>query len=463
MEPLASRVCQSLAHLKSPSFRGSLLRSASVLERHGTDESYHAARVPDAVAVASCEADVQAVLRTCNDFGFPVIPYGAGTSLEGHIHALKGGISLDVAEMNSVLSVDPDEMTATVQCGILRSQLDNYLRDTGMFFPVDPGADATLGGMISTSASGTTTVRYGRMRDNVLGLKVVLPGGKTIQVGKERRGCSSAVDLTSIFIGAEGTLGVVTEATLKLYPRPEFSRSVVCTFKSMEDAIRTSVKILQQGVGVSRLEFVDETSIQAVNRAYQSSHEEKPSLFLEFQGSETSTKDDAETVKAIANKNEVLDVKTATELEDQKKLWHARHNSYYAILALRKGGKGVISDACVPISRLAECIRETKEDIANTNIFSAMIGHVGDGNFHVIFVVDLNNEDEIRTAKDITSRLSHRAIRMGGTCTGEHGVGMGKIPYLKAECDATSLELMRTLKKTLDPKGIMNPGKIIPQ
>jgi D-lactate dehydrogenase (cytochrome) len=438
-----------------------LSTSAAVCEQHGKDESYHAPHAPDAVAFVQSTDEVAEIVGLCAQHKTPVIAFGTGTSLEGHVAALKGGVCIDLSQMNRVLRVNAEDLDATVEAGVTRKQLNEYLRDTGLFFPIDPGADASLGGMAATRASGTNAVRYGTMRENVLSLTVVLSDGRIIRTARRARKSAAGYDLTRLFVGSEGTLGIITEVTVRLYGIPEAISAAVCAFPTIDDAVDTVILTIQSGVPVARIELLDEAQIDAINKYSKLDHKVAPTLFFEFHGTETSVAEQVEMVKAIAAEHGGDDFRWATRPEDRSKLWQARHDAYYAALALRPGSKGWPTDVCVPISRLADCIAETKRDLAQSSIPSALAGHVGDGNFHLIFMIDPERPEEIAEASRLNERMVARALAMEGTCTGEHGVGYGKIDFLKEE-HGDAVEVMRRIKRALDPDGIMNPGKIIP-
>ncbi len=391
----------------------------------------------------------------------PIVPFGSGTSLEGHVHAVEGGICIDMTRMNRILRVSVEDLDATVEAGVTQHQLRHHLRNTGLTFFVDPGADCTLGGMAATRASGTTAVRYGTMRENVLGLTVVLADGRVVKTGGRARKSSSGYDLTRLFVGSEGTLGVITEVTLRLHPQPEAISAAVCPFPTLEGAVRTVITTIQLGIPVARIELLDETQMDAVNKYAKLSYRVQPTLFFEFHGdSERTVADQARSVQEIAAEQGGTEFQWATRPEERAKLWQARHDALYAALALRPGSKGWTTDVCVPISRLAECILETKKANAGVSMPVALVGHAGDGNFHLVFVLDPNNEDEIAEAAKLNSRMVERAIALGGTCSGEHGVGYGKMGYLDAE-HGEALEVMRQIKRALDPDNRMNPGKMV--
>ena len=437
-----------------------LSTSAAVCEQHGKDESYHTPHAPDAVAFARSTEEVSAIVSLCAEHKTPVIAFGTGTSLEGHVAALRGGVCIDLSQMNQVLRVGAEDLDATVEAGVTRKQLNEYLRDTGLFFPIDPGADASLGGMAATRASGTNAVRYGTMRENVLSLTVVLADGRVIRTASRARKSAAGYDLTRLFVGSEGTLGVITEVTVRLYGIPEAISAAVCAFPTIAAAVDTVILTIQSGVPVARIELLDEAQIDAINKYSKLDHRVAPTLFFEFHGSAAGVAEQVETVKAIAAEHGGDDFRWATSPESRSKLWQARHDAYYAALALRPGSKGWPTDVCVPISRLAECIAETKRDLAQSSIPSALAGHVGDGNFHLIFMIDPESREEIAEAGRLNDRMVARALEMEGTCTGEHGIGYGKIDFLVAE-HGEAISVMRSIKQALDPDDIMNPGKIV--
>src|SRR5436309_10878863 len=437
-----------------------LSTSAAVCEQHGKDESYHTPHAPDAVAFAQSTDEVAAIVGLCAEHETPVIAFGTGTSLEGHVAALRGGVCIDLSQMNRVLRVNAEDLDATVEAGVTRKQLNEYLRDTGLFFPIDPGADASLGGMAATRASGTNAVRYGTMRENVLSLTVVLADGKVIHTSRRARKSAAGYDLTRLFVGSEGTLGIITEVTVRLYGIPDAISAAVCAFPTIADAVDTVILTIQSGIPVARIELLDEAQIDAINKYSKLDHKVAPTLFFEFHGSEGGVAEQVEQVKAIASEHGGDDFRWATTQEERSKLWQARHDAYYAALALRPGSQGWATDVCVPISRLAECIAETKKDLATSSVPSAMVGHVGDGNFHLVFMIDPKNKEEIAEASSLNDRMVARALAMEGTCTGEHGVGYGKLEFLHAE-HGEAVAVMRTIKQALDPDNIMNPGKIV--
>jgi D-lactate dehydrogenase (cytochrome) len=396
----------------------------------------------------------------CAEHGMPIIPFGVGTSLEGQVAALHGGICIDVSKMNQVLRVSAEDMDVTVQAGVTRKQLNEHLRDSGLFFPIDPGADASLGGMTATRASGTNAVRYGTMRENVLALTVVLADGRIIRTARRSRKSSAGYDLTRLFVGSEGTLGIITEVTVRLHGIPEAISSAVCSFPTIEDAVHTVIETIQTGVPVARMELLDEVQVGACNAYSKLDLPVQPTLFFEFHGTEASVAEQAERVGAIAEGWNGGGFKWATKPEDRSKLWEARHKAYYAAISLKPGCKGWPTDVCVPISRLAECISETKKDLASSSMIAPLVGHVGDGNFHLVYLVDPDKPEEIAEATRLNDRMVLRALAMDGTCTGEHGVGYGKMDYLVAE-HGEAIAVMRQIKQALDPRNLMNPGKML--
>ena len=437
-----------------------LSTSAAVREQHGRDESYHTPHPPDVVVFAESTDEVAGIVKACARRQVPVIPFGAGTSLEGHVAALHGGVCIDLGAMDQVVAVNPEDMDATVQAGVTRAQLNTHLRDTGLFFPIDPGAEASIGGMTATRASGTNAVRYGTMRENVLALIVVLADGRVIRTSRRARKSAAGYDLTRLFVGSEGTLGVITEITLRLYGIPEAISAAVCAFPSVADAVNTVILTIQSGVPVARIELLDKRQMEAVNTYSDLEYAAAPTLFFEFHGTERAVAEQAETVQAIAAGLGGENFAWATRPEDRDKLWKARHDAYYASLALRPGCRGWVTDVCVPISRLAECITETTADLEKLPLIATIVGHVGDGNFHVVLLVDPDEAEEIAEAERFNGRLVMRALAMDGTCTGEHGIGHGKMDFLIAE-HGEAVGVMRAIKQALDPDNIMNPGKIV--
>jgi len=434
--------------------------AAVIREQHGKDESFHACAPPDAVVFAQTTDEVSRIVMACAARDVPVIPFGTGTSLEGHVAALHGGVSIDVSQMNEILAVNAEDLTCQVQPGVRRKQLNEHLRDTGLFFPIDPGADASLGGMTATRASGTNAVRYGTMRENVMSLEVVMADGRIIRTARRSKKSSAGYDLSRLFVGSEGTLGVITEVTLKLFGIPEAISAAVCSFGDMESAVNTVILTIQSGIPIARIELLDAVQMDACNKYSDLNYPVAPTLFFEFHGTENSVAEQVKQVQNIAGELGGTDFSWARKAEDRSKLWQARHDAYYAALALRPGCKGIATDVCVPISRLAECILETQVDIRDSGLIAPIVGHVGDGNFHLVLCVDPDDADEMVRAEDLNERMVMRALAMDGTCTGEHGVGYGKIGFLEAE-HGEALSVMRDLKHALDTKNIMNPGKIL--
>lgn len=433
--------------------------SRGVCAEHGTDISHFDPAPPDAVAFPETTEEVQSIVKACATSGTPIVPYGAGTSVEGNIHALKGGVTIDLSRMNKVLRVNHEDLDVVVQSGVKRVQLNEYLRDTGLFFPIDPGADATLGGMASTRASGTNAVRYGTMKDNVLSLEVVTASGEIIRTAKRARKSSAGYDLTRLFVGAEGTLGVITEVNLKLYGVPEKILSAVCVFDGFEGAIHSVIEIIQIGVPIARIEFLDEQTIKAVNHVSKLGLAEKPTLFLEFHGTEQSVMEQIELTMEIMIGGGGQNFTWAEKPEERTALWQARHNAALSISTYATGTRQWWTDVCVPISRLADAIVSAKEDTRESGLFAPILGHVGDGNFHLGICAKDGDAEELKKADALHHRLVERALSMEGTCTGEHGIGRGKKQYLEAELGA-AVPLMRDIKNALDPQNIMNPGKI---
>jgi len=415
---------------------------------------------PDAVVYAHTTDEVSQIVQLCAQHEVPIIPYGSGSSLEGHLLAVQGGLSIDLSEMKQVLSLDAEDLTVTVQAGLSRKALNEAIRDTGLFFPIDPGADASIGGMSATRASGTNAVRYGTMRENVLGLTAVLSDGRVIKTGTRARKSSAGYDLTRLFVGSEGTLGVITEITLRLYPLPEAVSAAVCSFPTMAAAVRTVIETIQLGVPVARAEFLDALAIRAINRHSNLTLPETQTLFFEFHGTDTSVREQASTVEELAAQNGGGGFEWATRPEDRSRLWSARHNAFFAMLQLKPGCRALTTDVCVPISRLAECVVETEQDLRQSTLPCPIVGHVGDGNFHVAMLIDPAQQAEIDEAERLNHRMVRRALSMGGTCTGEHGVGLHKMGFLIEEHGADAIDTMRSIKHALDPRNLMNPGKI---
>jgi D-lactate dehydrogenase (cytochrome) len=429
-------------------------------QRHGTDEGWHAPAAPDIVVYPQTTEEAAAVVRICRAHRAPIVPFGAGTSLEGHIAALNGGVSVDTTQMNAILRLSVEDMDVTVQAGVTRRQLDEKLRPEGVFFSVDPGADATIGGMTATGASGTTTVRYGTMRENVLSLTVVTADGEIVRTRSRARKSSAGYDLTRLFVGSEGTLGLITEITLRLQPTPEAMTAASAAFPTLDAAVDTVIEVLAHAIPVARIELLDDVQIDAVNRHFELDLEVAPTLFLEFHGSAAETEAQAAEVGEIAASHGVRGFNWAADETERRTLWRARHGAYEAGRALRPGSQGFTTDACVPISRLAETIAETKRDLDASGLIAPIVGHVGDGNFHLAILVDPDDPEEMERAIALNDRLVRRAIAADGTCTGEHGVGYGKTAFLELEHGPAAMAMMRAIKSALDPEGLFNPGKV---
>uniref|UniRef100_UPI003BA929D9 FAD-binding oxidoreductase n=1 Tax=Stappia sp. TaxID=1870903 RepID=UPI003BA929D9 len=434
--------------------------AGAIREQHSHTTSWLPSQLPDGVVFAESTEEVSEAVRICNEHDVPVIAFGTGSSLEGHVNAPAGGISIDLSRMNEVIAVNAEDLDCIVQPGVTRKQLNDYLRDTGLFFPIDPGADASLGGMVATRASGTNAVRYGTMKDAVLGLTAVLADGRVIHTGGRARKSSAGYDLTRLLVGSEGTLGIITEVTLRLHGIPEAVSGGVCPFPDLESACNAVIATIQCGIPVARIEILDKVQVKACNAYSKLDLAETPTLFLEFHGTEAGVREQSELFGEIAQDCGGGEFVWATQAEDRTRLWTARHNAYWAALGLRPGCKGVSTDVCVPISRLADCIAETYRDIEDMGLVAPLVGHVGDGNFHVLVLVDMDKPEEIEATDRFIERLNWRAIEMGGTCSGEHGVGQGKMKYLPKE-HGEAIEAMRAIKAALDPKGILNPGKIL--
>jgi D-lactate dehydrogenase (cytochrome) len=438
--------------------------ATAVREHHSRGESHHEGRLPDAVVYPLSTDDVREIVRACARHRCPMVPFGAGSSLEGHVIPLHGGVTIDLSRMTRIVRVSADDLDATVEAGVTRKQLERHLQSTGLTFPLDPGFDATIGGMASTRASGTTAVRYGTMREIVLGLTVVLADGRVVRTGTRARKSSAGYDLTRLFVGSEGTLGIITEITVRLFGRPEAVAAATCWFDDIDGAVRTVITTIQLGVPVARIELLDDLLVGAVNKYSGLSCPCAPTLFFEFHGlSEQDVTAQAEEVADIALTNGAREFDRAVTPERRAALWQARHDAYYAALAERPGARGWTTDACVPISRLAECIAETKADLAGSSLIGLLVGHAGDGNFHIILPVHSENPDELAEAQRLTDRLVARTLGMGGTCSGEHGIGLGKMKFLEQEHGAEAVDVMRAIKRALDPLDLMNPGKLVPR
>ncbi len=436
--------------------------SGAVREHHGKDESYFPYALPDAVVFPESTEEVRDVVNICRRHRVPMIPFGVGTSLEGHILAVEGGVSLDLSRMNKIVSVHEEDLDAVVEAGVTRKQLNEHIKHTGLFFPVDPGADATIGGMAATRASGTNAVRYGTMRENVLSLKVVLADGRIIQTSRRAKKSAAGYDLTRLFVGSEGTLGIITEVTVRLYPVQEAMSAAVCAFDDVDGCTNTVIQTIQAGIPVARCDIVCDKTVAAINKYKKTNYRVAPTVFFEFHGSKTSVVEQAEAVQAIAKEHGGKDFIWATKPEERTQLWQARHDAYFACLQIRPGSRAVSTDVCVPISRLAECVHETMADVKDYIAPVPLLGHIGDGNFHLMFLVDPQKPEQTELAKTFNKRLVERALRMEGTCTGEHGIGLGKTGSLRMELGDDVIDVMRDIKKVLDPENLLNPGKVLP-
>jgi len=434
--------------------------SRGVREHHGKDESYFPYAPPDAVVFPESTEEVRGIVELCRRHRTPMIPYGVGTSLEGHVLAIHGGVCIDLSRMNRVLAVHEADLDAVVQAGVTRKQLNEHIRHTGLFFPVDPGADATLGGMAATRASGTNAVRYGTMRENVLALTVVLADGRVITTSRRSRKSAAGYELTRLFVGSEGTLGIITELTVRLYAVPEAISAAVCSFREIAGAVDTVIQTLQAGIPIARSEALCATTMKAINAYSKTSYREQPTLFLEFHGTQAGVEEQARLVQDIARENGGMDFEWTTKPEDRTRLWTARHQAYFACLQLRPGSRAVSTDVCVPISRLTECIVETSKDISRASMPIPLFGHVGDGNFHCEILIRPGSEAELEEAKAFNERVVNRALAMEGTCTGEHGIGFGKMRSLRKEL-GEAVDLMLSMKRAIDPENLMNPGKVV--
>lgn len=452
---------EALAQRLEARFGMRLSRAESIRAHHGHDESHFPDAAPDAVVFVHSTDEVAEVVRACGEFDVPLIPFGVGSSLEGHILATRGGVCIDCSEMNKVLDIRAEDMLVVVQAGVTRKQLNAELHGTGLFFPIDPGADASLGGMAATRASGTNAVRYGTMRENVLGLTAVMADGRVIRTGGRARKSSAGYDLTRLLIGSEGTLGVITELTVRLHPLPEATSAAVCAFPDVVSAVNTVIQTIQLGVPVARIELVNELGVRAINRFSKTTLREAPMLFFEFHGSPAGVDEQAHTVQELASEHGGLDFEWADRPEDRSRLWAARHDAYFASLNLRPNSRAITTDVCVPISTLAECVSATQDDIEASGLIAPIVGHVGDGNFHAIILVDPADTDEVERAGALNRRIVERALAVGGTCTGEHGIGIGKQGFLVQE-HGEAVDFMRAIKLALDPHNLLNPGKVVP-
>jgi D-lactate dehydrogenase (cytochrome) len=453
-------VPQALIDALKARFGAQCSTALPVREQHGRDESSFQAPPPAAVVFAERTQDVADAVRLASDHDVPVIAFGVGTSLEGHLLAIQGGISIDVGRMNKVLAVNAEDLTVTVQPGVTRKQLNEEIKSTGLFFPIDPGADATLGGMAATRASGTNAVRYGTMRENVLGLEVVTASGEIIRTGTRAKKSAAGYDLTRLMVGSEGTLGVITEVTVRLYPLPEAISAAICSFPSIEAAVRTTIQIIQLGVPIARVELIDDNTVRMVNVHSKLTLREEPLLLMEFHGSPSGVKEQAELVQEIATEHGGNAFEWATTPEERTRLWTARHNAYFAAIQSKPGCRAISTDTCVPISRLADCLLDSVKEADDSGLPYFLVGHVGDGNFHFGYLLDPDKPEERQIAEKLNHQLVARALSLEGTCTGEHGVGLHKMEFLVTETGAGAVDMMRTIKRALDPKNIMNPGKI---
>ena len=456
-----TRFAAAIADLTA-AFGNRVVTSRAVREQHGNTVTWIANQAPDAVIYPQSTEDVQQVVRICAKHKMPIIPFGTGSSLEGHVNAPHGGVSIDFRDMNKLLTVHAEDLDCVVQAGITRKELNEQLRDSGLFFPIDPGANASLGGMASTRASGTNAVRYGTMKDNVLTMKVVLANGEVIDTARRAKKTSAGYDLTRLMVGSEGTLGIITELTLKLSGIPEAISGGRCPFPSVEAACNATIMTIQSGIPVARIELLDAMQVRALNLGSQMGLPETTLLLMEFHGTEASVKEQSERFGEIAAEFGGGPFVWTAQAEERTKLWEARHNAAFSNFQLRPGAAMVATDVCVPISRLAECVTLTQADIAESRIIAPIVGHVGDGNFHLTMLVDLNDPDEVKRAEALSERLVKRALSMDGTATGEHGVGQGKMKYMEAEHGAAAVAAMRAIKQALDPQNILNPGKMLP-
>ena len=453
-------IAGAIAELEA-AFGNRVVTSQAVREQHANTTTWVAGEPPDAVVYPQSADDVQQIVRICARHRAPVIAFGTGTSFEGHVNAPYGGVSIDLKDMNRIIAIHPQDFDCVVEPGVTRKQLNDYLRDQGLFFPVDPGADASLGGMCSTRASGTTAVRYGTMKDNVLALKVVRPDGELMTTSRRARKSSAGYDLTRLMVGAEGTLGIITELTLKLHGLPEATASAVCRFPSIQAACDAAITAIQTGIPIARVELLDEIQVKVCNTYSKLGLPEEPTLFLEFHGTQASVTEQSERFGDIAREYGAGSFEWSARPEDRTRLWQARHDIFWALRGYRAGAKVVVTDVCVPISRLAECVTETKRDAETSGIIAPVVGHVGDGNFHASVMVMMEDPEEVAAAKAFVDRVAERALAMEGTCTGEHGIGEGKKHLLEPEHGAAAIDVMRAIKRALDPDNIMNPGKIV--
>ncbi|MEY3526191.1 MAG: hypothetical protein RL543_289 [Pseudomonadota bacterium] len=452
---------ERVTHALVARFGARVVTNETVRMQHANTLTWVAAQAPDIVVYPETTEEVAEIVKICAAHRIPMVPFGTGTSFEGHTNAPFGGVSIDMNRMNAVLAVHAEDLDCVVQPGVTRKQVNEFIRDTGLFFPIDPGADASLGGMVSTRASGTNAVRYGTMKDNVISLTAVLPNGEIIHTASRAKKSSAGYDLTRLLVGSEGTLGIITEITLKLYGIPEAISAGICPFPSVKAACDATIMTIQSGIPVARIELADEVQVKAFNVHSKLTLPETPMLFVEFHGSESSVKEQAERFRDIAAEFGGGPFEWATKPEDRTRLWQARHDAYWSALALRPGSKVIATDVCVPISRLADCVEATQQDLAETRLIAPIVGHVGDGNFHLTLLCNMEDADEIERCRLFLHRLVERSLAMEGTCTGEHGVGQEKMKYLLKEYNTATLDVMRSIKRALDPMNIMNPGKIV--
>ncbi|MGL5362077.1 MAG: FAD-binding oxidoreductase [Bosea sp. (in: a-proteobacteria)] len=459
--PPAPSAIEAVTQALAAMFGNRLVTSQAVREQHANTLTWIANQAPDAVIYPQTTEEVADAVKLCAKHGVPVVPFGTGTSFEGHVNAPYGGVSIDTSMMKAIIRVNAEDLDCIIEPGVTRKQLNEHLRDLGLFFPIDPGADASLGGMVATRASGTNAVRYGTMKDNVLALKVVTANGDIVTTSRRAKKSSAGYDLTRLFVGSEGTLGLITEITLKLHGIPEAISAGVCPFPTVKAACDATILTIQSGIPVARIELLDPVQVRACNIYSKLTLPEVPMLFVEFHGTDAGVQEQAERFGEIAADLGGGPFDWATKAEDRTRLWQARHDAYWAAMVLRPGAKGISTDVCVPLSRLAECVDETQADLNATGLIGPIVGHVGDGNFHVLPLIDMDDADEVNTAKAFVERLVARALAMEGTCTGEHGVGQGKMKYLEREHGTEALDMMRMLKRAIDPQNIMNPGKIV--
>jgi D-lactate dehydrogenase (cytochrome) len=460
-QPASAQAIDTVRQALGAMLGNRLVSSLAVRQQHANTLTWIDNQAPDLVVYPQTTEEVSAIVKLCAAYDVPVVPFGTGTSFEGHVNAPFGGVSVDTSMMKGIIAVHAEDLDCVIEPGVTRKMLNEHLRDVGLFFPIDPGADASLGGMTATRASGTNAVRYGTMKDNVLALKVVLPNGEVMTTSRRAKKSSAGYDLTRLFVGSEGTLGLITEITLKLQGIPEAISAGVCPFPSVKAACDATILTIQSGLPVARIELLDALQVRACNLYSKLALPETPMLFVEFHGTDEGVKEQSERFGEIAKELGGGPFDWATRAEDRTRLWQARHDVYWASMGLRPGAKGVSTDVCVPISRLSECIEETQADIATSGLIAPIVGHVGDGNFHVLPLVDMENDEEVKAAKTFVERLVQRALAMEGTCTGEHGVGQGKMKYLEQEHGAEALAMMRALKLAIDPQNLMNPGKIV--